>query len=77
MRMTTYLGRVFEPPTDGLQGTDVVITLLRECRLLQKGYHVTVDSFFCSLDLARRLLPLSTYITGNCKNGIIINIYVC
>lgn len=58
MDMVCYLGKVFEPVQQGtLQGTKVVEDLLSRCDMLHKHYHVTVDSFFCSINLAERLLP--------------------
>lgn len=43
-----YLGKKFTPTSNLLQGTEVVLRLLKNCNLLQKGYHVVSDSFFCS-----------------------------
>ena len=64
MHMTPYLGRTYDPPRDGLLGTHVVKMLLSTCNMLHRGYHVTVDSFFTSIDLARQLLQRGTYVTG-------------
>lgn len=62
-----YLGKKFSPVTQLQQGTDVVLDLMRRSNLLNKGYHIICDSFFCSLDLAKRLLNLNTYITGTLR----------
>ena len=63
-----YLGKKKISPVTQLQhGTDVVLDLLRRSNLLIKGYHIICDSFFCSLDLAKRLLNLNTYITGTLR----------
>lgn len=40
-----YLGKKFTPTSNLLQGTEVVLRLLKICNLLQKGYHVVSDSF--------------------------------
>ncbi|XP_053408986.1 piggyBac transposable element-derived protein 4-like [Mercenaria mercenaria] len=66
-KMTCYLGKRFEPAIVGLQGTRVVLDLLSNCNLLNKGYHVVVDGFFCSIDLAKRLLQVGTYVTGTLR----------
>lgn len=64
-----YLGKKFTPTSNLLQGTEVVLRLLKNCNLLQKGYHVVSDSFFCSFDLARKLIDLNTYLTGTLRSN--------
>jgi hypothetical protein len=50
-----------------MQGTHVVMKLLRESDLL--GHHVFCDNFFTSLILARRLLTANTYLTGTMRKN--------
>jgi hypothetical protein len=60
-----YRGRRYDPVPNGeMQGTHVVMKLLRESDLLGKWHHVFCDNFFTSLILARRLLTANTYLTG-------------
>jgi len=70
VHMEPYKGRLLEPtPAGHLQGADVVMKLLGLAGLLTKGYHVVCDSFFCSLELARRLYHNVTYITGTLRSN--------
>lgn len=62
-----YLGKKFTPISNLLQGTEVVLRLLKNCNLLQKGYHVVCDWFF--FDLARKLIELNTYLTGTLRSN--------
>lgn len=65
LQMSVYRGKEFElVPAGQLQGTQVVIDLMNSANLLNRGYHVFCDSFFCSLNLATRLLEYNTYVTG-------------
>ena len=65
LQMSVYRGKEFEPiPAGQLQGTQVVMDLMSSANLLNRGYHVFCDSFFCSLNLATRLLENNTYVTG-------------
>jgi len=65
LHMSVYRGRNFDPvPAQQLQGTQVVVDLMSAANLLNRGYHVFCDSFFCSMNLAYRLLPQNTYLTG-------------
>ena len=71
--MNCYLGRVYQPTLMGtLQGTQVVMDILRDSNLLNKAYHVVCDSFFCSLDLARKLLEAGTFLTGTIRSNRIM-----
>ncbi|XP_069104900.1 piggyBac transposable element-derived protein 4-like [Argopecten irradians] len=68
--MCCYLGKVFQPsPVGENQGTRVVLDLLHRSNLLEKGYHVVCDSFFCCVDLAKRLLEQGTYLTGTLRSN--------
>jgi hypothetical protein len=68
IRMACYLGKKFQPVAAGTsQGTDVVMSLLRESSLFNKGFHVYCDSFFSSIDLARKLRNRGTYFTGTIR----------
>ncbi|VDH92077.1 Hypothetical predicted protein [Mytilus galloprovincialis] len=65
-----YKGKRYDPtPAGELQGSYVVISLLRAACLLNKWYHVFCDSFFTSLSLAKRLLNLHTYTTGTVRSN--------
>jgi hypothetical protein len=47
LQMTVYQGKRFDPtPVGTLQGTNVVMNLMKDSRLLGKGFHVFADSFF-------------------------------
>ena len=68
--MCCYLGKVFQPTPPGQnQGTAVVFDLLERSDLLDKGYHVVCDSFFCCVDLAKKLLERGTYLTGTLRSN--------
>jgi hypothetical protein len=70
IRMSCYLGKKFDPVAAGTkQGTTVVMDLMRESHLLNKGYHVYCDSFFTSLDLAKKLLDKGTRLTGTLRGN--------
>ncbi|KAJ8319539.1 hypothetical protein KUTeg_002887 [Tegillarca granosa] len=70
LQMTVYRGRNFDPvPSGELQGTQVVTSLLSSANLLNKCYHVFCDSFFCSLNLATRLLQSNTFVTGTLRKN--------
>jgi hypothetical protein len=69
LQMTVYQGKRFDPTLVGtLQGTNVVMNLMKDSRLPGKGFHVFADSFFSSLNLANKLLWERTYLTGTLKN---------
>ena len=71
LQMSVYRGRHFDPvPAGILQGTRVVVDLLTSSSLLNKGYHIFCDSYFCSINLASHLLQNLTYITGIYTNVV-------
>jgi hypothetical protein len=70
--MTVYQGKRFDPtPVGTLQGTNVVMNLMKDSRLLRKVFHVFADSFFSSLNLANKLLEIRqlTIHGEGCNNG--------
>ena len=70
LQMDVYQGKQFGPtPAGTLQGTNVVLKLLRDSRLLGKGFHIFCDSFFTSLNLANQLLSEQTYLTGTMRRS--------
>ncbi|XP_033761258.1 piggyBac transposable element-derived protein 4-like [Pecten maximus] len=70
MQMFVYRGKEFDPtPRGELQGTNVVHDLLSASELLNKGYHVFCDSFFCSIHLGTALLRCRTYLTGTLRKN--------
>lgn len=70
LQMNVYQGKRFDPtPTGTLQGTNVVMKLLQDSRLLGKGFHVFADSFFASMNLATNLLRERTFLTGTMKKS--------
>ena len=62
-----YLGRDEQRPTDVSLGFYVVTELVRG--LENKGYHVTHDNFFTSLDLCRNLKTKSISMLGTIRNN--------
>ena len=64
-----YRGKRFDPTPPEGQGYDVVMRLLRVSNLLNRGYHVIVDNFFCTYRLARALLNFGTYLTGTIRKN--------
>jgi hypothetical protein len=65
-----YRGRRYDTVPNGeMQGTHVVMKLLRESDLLEKWHHVFCDNFFTSLILARSLLTANTYLTGTIRKN--------
>ncbi|VDI15392.1 Hypothetical predicted protein [Mytilus galloprovincialis] len=70
LQMSVYRGRHFDPvPAGQLQGTNVVVNLMSASNIPNKGYHVFCDSFFCSQNLASRLIQTTTYITGTLRKN--------
>lgn len=70
LRMDCYLGKTHQPtPAGESQGTNVVLSLLQNCNLLNKWYHVVCDNFFTSIPLAQKLLEKMTYITGTLRSN--------
>lgn len=70
LQMTVYQGKRFDPtPVGTLQGTNVVMNLMKDSRLLGKGFHVFADSFFSSLNLANKLLWERIYLTGTLRKN--------
>ncbi|CAC5361958.1 unnamed protein product [Mytilus coruscus] len=68
LQMDVYHGKRFDPtPVATLQGTNVVMNLMKNSHLLGKGFHVFADSFFTSLNLANKLLRERTYLTGTMR----------
>ena len=68
---TGYILQMSDPvPAGILQGTRVVVDLLTSSSLLNKGYHIFCDSYFCSINLASHLLQNLTYITGIYTNVV-------
>ncbi|CAC5398923.1 unnamed protein product [Mytilus coruscus] len=66
LQMDVYHGKRFDPtPAGTLQGTNVVINLMKNSHLLGKGFHVFADSFFASLNLANKLLRERTAVLLN------------
>ncbi|KAJ8316757.1 hypothetical protein KUTeg_005703 [Tegillarca granosa] len=55
LHLSCYLGKQFQPVENVNQGEKVVFELLKECDLLNKGYHPVCDNVFCSLQIARTL----------------------
>ncbi|CAC5399705.1 unnamed protein product [Mytilus coruscus] len=71
LQMDVYHGKRFDPtPAGTLQGTNVVMNLMKNWHLLGKGFHVFADSFFDSLNLANKLLRERTYLTGTMRTNI-------
>jgi hypothetical protein len=56
-------------PVGTLQGTNVVMNLMKDSRLLGKGFNVFADSFFSSLNLANKLLWERIYLTGTLRKN--------
>ncbi|XP_046832590.1 piggyBac transposable element-derived protein 4-like [Vespa crabro] len=48
---------------------NAVVNLLNESNCLNKGYHVFVDNFFNSIELARYLYSNNTYLTGTIRRN--------
>ncbi|XP_052105918.1 piggyBac transposable element-derived protein 4-like [Mytilus californianus] len=70
LQMDVYHGKRFDPtPAGTLQGTNVVINLMKNSHLLGKGFHVFADNFFASLNLANKLLRERTYLTGTMRTN--------
>lgn len=46
-----------------------MVNLLKESNCLNKGYHVFVDNFFNSVNLARYLYSNDTYLTGTIQRN--------
>ena len=70
LQMTVYQGKRFDPtPVGTLQGTNVVMNLMKDSRLLGKGFHVFADSFFSSINLANKLLWERIYLTGTLRKN--------
>ncbi|CAG2189437.1 unnamed protein product [Mytilus edulis] len=70
LQMDVYHGKRFDPtPAGTLQGTNVVMNLMKSSNLLGKGFHVFADSFFASLNLAKKLLRERTYLTGTMRKN--------
>lgn len=70
VRMSCYLGKKFKPVTSGVcQETSVELDLLRESELLGRGYHVFCDNFFTSVELAKALLRMGTFLTGTIRSN--------
>jgi hypothetical protein len=70
LQMTVYQGKRFDPtPVGTLQGTNVVMNLMKDSRLLGKGFNVFADSFFSSLNLANKLLWERIYLTGTLRKN--------
>ncbi|PJE77355.1 hypothetical protein CI610_03723 [invertebrate metagenome] len=66
--MSVYRGRRYDPvPAGQTQGSSVVFELLEAAGLLNKGFHLITDSFFSSIDLARRLFQVGTNFTGTLR----------
>ena len=67
---TVMQGKRFDPtPVGTLQGTNVVMNLMKDSRLLRKGFNVCADSFFSSLNLANKLLWERIYLTGTLRKN--------
>ncbi|XP_017759466.1 PREDICTED: piggyBac transposable element-derived protein 4-like, partial [Eufriesea mexicana] len=43
---------------------EVVVNLLKDSNCLNKGHHIFVDKFFTSIELAKYLYSMDTYLTG-------------
>ena len=70
LQMTVYQRKRFDPtPVGTLQGTNVVMNLMKDSRLLGKGFNVFADSFFSSLNLANKLLWERIYLTGTLRKN--------
>ncbi|XP_046827578.1 piggyBac transposable element-derived protein 4-like [Vespa crabro] len=50
-------------------GYDAVLNLLKDSNCLNKGYHIFVDNFFTSVELARYLYSMDTYLTGTIRRN--------
>nr|XP_034194869.1 piggyBac transposable element-derived protein 4-like [Osmia lignaria] len=50
-------------------GYDVVVNLLKDSYCLNKGHHIFVDNFFTSVELARYLYSMDTYLTGTIRRN--------
>lgn len=60
-----YSGKTFLEGNPNVAFTQkVVMHLLTECHLLNKGYHLYTDNYYTKLPLAKELLEKDTYLTG-------------
>uniref|UniRef100_G1PPE5 PiggyBac transposable element derived 1 n=1 Tax=Myotis lucifugus TaxID=59463 RepID=G1PPE5_MYOLU len=50
-------------------GYDVVVNLLKDSNCLNKGHHLFIDNFFTSVELARYLYSMDTYLTGTIRRN--------
>uniref|UniRef100_A0A1B0BN12 PiggyBac transposable element-derived protein domain-containing protein n=1 Tax=Glossina palpalis gambiensis TaxID=67801 RepID=A0A1B0BN12_9MUSC len=50
-------------------GYDVVVNLLKDSNCLNKGHHIFVDNFFTSVELARYLYSMGTFLTGTIRRN--------
>ena len=64
-----YSGRDFEIGGDDGQGSAVVMHLLQECDLLDKGYHLLTHDFYTQVTLAQNLSSHSTMLTGTVRSN--------
>ncbi|XP_071153115.1 piggyBac transposable element-derived protein 4-like [Mytilus edulis] len=70
LQKDVYHGKHFDPtPAGTLQGTNVVMNLMKSSNLLGQGFHVFADSFFASLNLVKKLLRERTYLTDTMRTN--------
>ena len=50
-------------------GYDMVVNLLKDSNCLNKGHHIFVDNFFTSVELARYLYSMDTYLTETIRRN--------
>lgn len=62
-----YSGKDFTIRGDDGQGSAVVLHLLEESNLLQKGYHLLTDNFYTKVSLAKQLWDKDTLLTGTIR----------
>ncbi|CAC5424245.1 unnamed protein product [Mytilus coruscus] len=70
LQMDVHHRKRFDPtPVGTLQGTNVVLNLMKNSHLLEKSFHVFADRFFASLNLANKLFRERTYLIGTMKTN--------
>ena len=65
--ISLYAGKDFDERSVEGQSHAVVVKLMSNCSLLNKGYHLTTDNFYTKPKLAQDLFLQKTYLTGTVR----------
>ena len=67
LHVELYAGKDFPIHSDMGQAHGVVMELMRQCNMLNKGYHLFTDNFYTKPALAEVLLKAGTMLTGTVR----------